>query len=145
MISGVLEGGIALLVAIATAIFIFGQLKSNAERNAKDIDAIKAMIHEYQEDMKDMISRNMKDMKALIDENKLNQSDALAREVQHLRDLINMNNTEIRADIRRIEERQESSNRLRERFAIMAASVKSLHKRLDIEPPALLNLDDNDM
>jgi predicted nucleic acid-binding Zn-ribbon protein len=143
MVASVLEGCVAILVAIATAVFIFGQLKSSAERSAKDIDDIKVMMHEYQEDMKDMLSRSMTDMKALIDANKVAQNDSLSREVQHLRDLINMNNTEIRADIRRIEERQESVNHLRERFAIVSASLKSLHRRLDIEPPALLDSEEN--
>lgn len=141
MISGLIEGGAAILLAIFGCTFLFGQLKNNAERNARDIEAIKEMIKEYQEDTQDMIAKNMGDVKSLIDENKIHQSDSLSREVSHLRDLINMSNAETRAAIQRLEVEQKESNVLKMKFAVLAQSVKSLHKRLDIELPALLDDD----
>lgn len=138
MISGVIEGAAALVVALVGGIFIFGQLKSSAERNAADIAAIKVMMHDYQEDIKDMISKNLSDMKNLIDENKMHQSEALGREVAHLKDLISMSNAETRADIQRLELEQKESNNLKTKIAILSQSVKSLHHRLDVDPPALL-------
>ena len=138
---GIVEGGAALAVALFGAIFIFGQLKSNAERNAADIDAIKTMMHEYQEDMKALIEKNLADVKTLIDANKENQRDALNREILHIKDMITMTSNETREDIKRLEARQDQANHLREKYAILAQSVKSLHHRLDIEPPALLEED----
>ena len=153
MIPGALEGLVALIVAVIGGVFIFGQVKSSAERNAEDIEAMKVMIHdyqenmkvmihEYQEDMKDLISKNLADVKDLIDANKENQKDALNREILHIKDMITMTSSETREDIKRLEARQDQANHLREKYAILAQSVKSLHHRLDIEPPALLE-DDN--
>ena len=153
MISGILEGGAAILIALLGCAMIFGQVKSNADRNAADIEAMKTMIHEYQEDMrnmihkyqedmKDMIMKNLSDVKTLIDANKENQRDALNREILHIKDMITMTSSETREDIKRLEARQDQANHLREKYAILAQSVKSLHHRLDIEPPALLE-DDN--
>ena len=144
MISGgVIEGGATLIVAILGGIFIFGQMKSNAERNAADIEVIKNMMHDFQKDMKDMITKNMSDMKELLDTNKENQRDALNREISHIKDMIAMTSNETREDIKRLEMRQDQANHLREKYAILAQSVKSLHKRLDIEPPISLH-DDNE-
>lgn len=144
MISGgVIEGGATLIVALIGGIFIFGQMKSNAERNAADIEVIKNMMYEFQKDMKDMITKNMSDMKELLDTNKENQRDALNREISHIKDMIAMTSNETREDIKRLEMRQDQANHLREKYAILAQSVKSLHKRLDIEPPISLH-DDNE-
>ena len=144
MISGgVIEGGATLIVAILGGIFIFGQMKSNAERNAADIEVIKNMMYDFQKDMKDMITKNMSDMKELLDTNKENQRDALNREISHIKDMIAMTSNETREDIKRLEMRQDQANHLREKYAILAQSVKSLHKRLDIEPPISLH-DDNE-
>ena len=150
MISGgIIEGGAALVVALIGGIFIFGQVKSNADRNAADIEAMKTMIHEYQEgmkgmiheyqeDMKAMILKNLQDVKDMMAANKENQKDALEREISHIKDMIAMTSNETREDIKRLETRQDQANHLREKYALMAASLKSLHHRLDIEPPALL-------
>ena len=138
---GIFEGLAAIAIAVAGGLIIIGQLKSNAERNAADIDAIKTMMHDFQEDMKGLISKNLKDVKDLIDTNKAMQNENLNREIAHLKDLINMSNAETRADIQRLEARQEQANHLREKYAILAQSVKSLHHRLDVEPPILLDDD----
>ena len=138
---GMLEGIIALTVAVGGGLILFGQIKSSSERNATDIEAIKTMMHEYQEDIKNMIEKNMNDVKCLIDANKENQRDALNREISHIKDMIAMTANETREDIKRLEARQDQANHLREKYAILAQSVKSLHHRLDIEPPALLEGD----
>ena len=92
--------------------------------------------------MRELISKNLKDVKDLIDTNKENQRDALNREISHIKDMIAITASETREDIKRLEVRQDQANRLREKFAIMSASLKSLHHRLDLEPPPLLEDDD---
>lgn len=138
MMSGVIEGGAAILVLILGGIFIFGQVKANAERNAADIEAIKVMMREFQEDIKGMISSNIKDMEQMLEMQRDHARENLEREVNHLRDLVNMSSAETREDIRRLEAAQKESNNIKMKVAILAQSVKSLHRRLDIEPPALL-------
>lgn len=139
MISGVIEGAAALVVALVGGIFIFGQLKSSAERNAADIDAIKTMMHDFQEDMKAMILKNLQDVKDMMASNKENQRESLEREVTHIKDILNISSTETREDIKRLEAAQRESNKIKERIALAEASLRSLHKRLDIEPPINLN------
>ena len=50
----------------------------------------------------------------------------------------------VREDISRLEKKQEESNRVKERTAIVEASLRSLHKRLDIEPPISIKEDEKD-
>lgn len=138
MISGVIEGGAAILVLILGGIFIFGQVKANAERNAADIEAIKVMMREFQEDIKGMISSNIKDMEQMLEMQRDHARENLEREVNHLRDLVNMSSAETREDIKRLESAQRESNRVKERLALAEASLRSVHKRLDIEVPAAL-------
>lgn len=140
---GIIEGGAALAVALFGAIFIFGQLKSNSERNAEDIGAIKTMMHEFQEDMRQLISKNLADVKQLIELNKENQRDTLNREITHIKDIIAMTSSETREDIQRLEAAQKESNKIKERLALAESSLRSLHRRLDIEPPINLH-GDND-
>lgn len=142
MVTGALEALVALILAICGAIFIFGQIKENAKRNEEDIQAIKVMVEKYQKAIHDLLEKSMADMKELLDANKEHQKETMNVEILHLRDLISMTNNEVREDIKRIEIRQEDVTRFRERLALLTASVKSLHKRLDIEVPALLE-DDN--
>ena len=139
MAGGVLEGMISLIVALGGGLILFGQIKSSSERNATDIESIKTMMHEYQESIKTMIEKNLNDVKCLIDANKENQRDALNREISHIKDMIAMTSSETREDIKRLEARQDQANHLREKYALMAASLKSLHRRLDIDPPSLLS------
>lgn len=141
MISGVLEGGIALLVALATAVFIFGQMKENARKNESDISDIKKMISDYQKNTQELLEKSMNDMKDLLNANRLNQKEALEREIAHVQNLISITSQETHDDIRRIEIRLEEINKIREKTALLAASVKSLHHRLDIELPAHLDED----
>lgn len=135
MISGVFEGAVALFLGIIGAIYIAGQVRANATRNQEDISSIKVMIKEYQECTQTLIEKNMEDMRDLLDTNKEHQADALSREVSHLKDLISMMSNETRSDLQRLEIRQNESNNIKERTALLEASLKALHHRLDIEPP----------
>ena len=141
MISGVLEGGIALLVAIGTAIFIFGQMRENARKNESDISDIKQMISEYQKSTQTLLEKSMDDMKELLNANRVNQKEALEREISHVQNLITLTTQEMHDDIRRIEVRLDEINKIREKTALLAASVKSLHHRLDIDLPSHLEDD----
>lgn len=134
IISGALEAGVALLLGIIGGVYIIGQINANAKRNTEDIEAIKVMIRDYQENVKDAIIKNMADVRALIDASKDQQRDSLNREISHIKDLIAMTSNETREDIKRLEARQAESNRVKERLAIAENSLKSLHKRLDVEP-----------
>lgn len=144
MLSGLIEGGAALFIAIAGGIFIIGQIRENARKNEKDISDIKEMIVSYQKNMQEMLERNMADVKTLIDTQKDHSRETLNREIAHLKDLISLTNAETRADIQRLEQRQAESNRVKERIALAEASLRSLHKRMDIEPPIQLNRNDED-
>ena len=84
----------------------------------------------------------MKDTKELLQMNKEQQRESLAREISHLKDLINLSNNETRADIQRLELAQKSSNLIKERLAIAENSLKSLHHRLDVEPPMNLKYEE---
>ena len=141
MISGVVEGGFALLIAVITAVFIFGQIKENARKNEQDISDIKEMISGYQKNMQELLEKSMDDMKELLNTNRINQKEALEREIQHVQSLISLTTQEVHEDIRRIESKLEEVNKVREKIAILSQSVKSLHHRLDIDPPPML--DDN--
>ncbi len=141
MISEVLEGGVALLVAIGTAIFIFGQMRENARKNESDISDIKKMISDYQKNTQELLEKSMDDMKELLNTNRLNQKEALEREISHVQNLITLTTQEMHDDIRRIEVRLDEINKIRERTALLTASVKSLHHRLDIDLPPHLEED----
>lgn len=134
MLSGLIEGGAALLIAISGAIFLVGQMRENAKRNQEDIEAIKKMISDYQEDMKVSIEHYQNDMKDLLDKEKENSRDSLSREIMHIRETLSMNINEIRGDIRRLEQNQNENSKLREEVIILRQAVKSLHRRLDVDP-----------
>ena len=139
MISGFFEGLCAITIASVGGIYIIGQIKENSRRNQEDIEAIKTMIHEYQEDMKEMLKNNIDDMKVLIDKEKNSSRESLKNEITHLRELVNINASETRADIQRLQMEQKESNNLKMKVAVLTSSVKALHKRLDLEPSPLLN------
>lgn len=153
MLSGLIEGGIALAIAVVGAAVLVGQMRENSRKNEEDIksirealtegqEAMRELIREYQEGMQEMLTKGMNDMKEMLDREKNNSHDNLNREIAHIKDLINISSNETREDIKRLEARQDQSNHLREKYALMAASLKSLHHRLDLEPPVLIE-DDN--
>lgn len=133
MISGIIEGGAALLIGLVGGIYIIGQLKNNAERNSRDIEDIKGMMREYQEGIKTMMMKNISDMKELLDANKEHQRDALNMEISHIKDLISISNAETREDIKRLEAAQKESNCVKERIAIMESSLRRIHHRIDLD------------
>lgn len=138
---GVIGALITLLLGAAGGIFLVGQMKANAEHNKKDIEAIKAMMKEYQESMKDLLLKSMTDMRTLLDTNKEHQKESLEREINHIKDLIAISSNETREDIKRLEARQAESNRVKERLAIAENSLRSLHHRLDIDAPVTLDVE----
>ena len=122
-----LQLGLEILGAIAGGIYLVAKIDATNKSNKESIDALA-----------ELIKQNMKDTKELLQLNKEQQREALAREIAHLKDLININNNETRADIQRLESAQKSSNLIKERLAIAENSLKSLHHRLDVEPPVNL-------
>ena len=142
MISGAVEGAIALLIALAGALVLFGQIRENAKRNEEDIQSIKKMLHEYQESTLTLLTKSIEDMKQLLDREKNNSREAWQNEISHLRELVNINANETRADIQRLENSQRESNHIRERVVLVESSLKSLHKRLDMEPSNNTKTDD---
>ena len=135
MISGLIEGGAAILIAIAGGLYVVGQMRENARKNEKDIEIIKKLITESQENMLSLLEKAMEDVKQLIDHEKEHSRENLGREIAHIKDLLNITATETREDIKRLESAQRESNRVKERLAITENSVRSLHHRLDIKPP----------
>lgn len=142
--SGMLEGLVALLIAIVTAAVIFGQLRENTKANKDAIAEIKETVEKSQEVMKELIEKNLQDVKDMIDTQKENQDDALKREVGHIKETLDFNIREIRDDIRRLESFQSENAKLREEMSLLKQSVRSLHKRLDIEIPDSIRNHDED-
>ena len=142
--NGMLEGLVALLIAIITAAVIFGQLRENTKANKDAIAEIKETVEKSQEAMKELIEKNLQDVKDMIDTQKENQDDALKREVGHIKETLDFNIREIRDDIRRLESFQSENAKLREEISLLKQSVRSLHKRLDIEIPDSIRNHDED-
>ena len=140
--TGAIEGIIALLVAVGTAIFIFGQVKESANASKEAIEEIKDMVIKSQEDLKEMLTKSVTDMKEMLDKEKNNSREALQNEIAHLRELVNINASETRADIQRLQQEQKESNNLKTKVALISSSVKALHHRLDLDPPTLLEDED---
>ena len=142
--SGLLEGLVALLIAIVTAAVVFGQLRENTKSNKDAIEEIKEMVEKSQEAMQELVEKNMQDVKDMIATQKENQDDALKREINHIKETLDFNIREIRDDIRRLESSQNENARLREEISLLKQSVRSLHKRLDLEIPESMRNHDDD-
>ena len=135
MLSGVIEGMVALVIAGGGMAVLIGQLKENARTNKAAIEEIKLMVIKGQEDTKEIIKENMQEMKDALNDQKEDQASALAHEISHVKDTLSITVNEIRDDIRRLETNQNETIRLREDLSLLKASVRSLHKRLDLEIP----------
>jgi predicted nucleic acid-binding Zn-ribbon protein len=144
MLSGVIEGMVALVIAGGGMAVLIGQLKENARTNKAAIEEIKLMVIKGQEDTKEIIKENMQEMKDTLDDQKEDQASALAHEISHVKDTLSITINEIRDDIRRLETNQNETIRLREDLSLLKASVRSLHKRLDIEIPDSIRNHDRD-
>lgn len=119
--------GLEILGVIAGGIFLAGRIEATTKANQEAITQLAELIKQHMKDTKDMIQLS-KDY----------QRETLSREISHIKDLISISNNEMREDIKRLEKAQRESNRVKERLAIAESSLKSLHHRLDIEPPILL-------
>ena len=135
MVGSLIEGAAAVLIALVGAATIFGQLRENAKANKEAIAEIKEMVEKSQEETRELIRENMQDMKNALDDQKEDQASALAHEISHVKDTLSITINEIRDDIRRLEMNQNETMRLREDLSVLKASVRSLHKRLDVEIP----------
>lgn len=123
-----LQSGLEALIACAGGIYIIGQIKATAEANRKGLETLKS-------DLTTLLEKNNTAMHELLDSFKIHQRENLEREVSHLKDLLDVSIRETREDIKRLEARQSESNRVKERLALAEASIRSLHRRLDTEPP----------
>ena len=54
-----LEGGIALFIAIVAAAVVVGQMKESAKANKDAIEEIKKMFEKSQEENKELLRQNM--------------------------------------------------------------------------------------
>ena len=133
-----IEGLVALVIACIGAAVVVGQMKESAKANKEAIKDIKDAVKEYQEAVQSLIEKNMQDVKDMLDAQKENQDDALSREIGHIKETLTMNISEIRDDIRRLENSQTENAKLREEVILLRSAVKSLHKRLDMEVPEML-------
>ena len=125
-----IEAGLEIIGVIAGGIFLVARIEATTKANREAIDSLASLI-----------KQNMQDTKDLLALNKDQQREALAREINHIKDLINLNNNETREDLKRLEASQRESNRVKERLAIAENSLKSLHHRMDIDPPINLKGD----
>ena len=135
VMSGMLEGGIALFIAIVAAAVVVGQMKESAKANKDAIEEIKKMFEKSQEENKELLRQNMQDVKDMLDAQKDDQNAAMSKEIAHVRENLTLTISEIRDDIRRLELSQNENAKLREELILLRSSVKSLHKRLDVEIP----------
>ena len=71
----------------------------------------------------------------MLDAQKDDQNAAMSKEIAHVRENLTLTISEIRDDIRRLELSQNENAKLREELILLRSSVKSLHKRLDVEIP----------
>ena len=126
-----IEAGLEIIGIIAGGIFLVARIEATTKANREAINSLASLI-----------KQNMQDTKDLLALNKDQQREALAREINHIKDLINLNNNETREDLKRLEASQRESNRVKERLAIAENSLKSLHHRMDIDPPINLKGDD---
>ena len=131
--------GLEILGMVCGGVYIVGRLEANAKANKEAIESSVRVNQQAITQLADLFKQNMKDMKDLLQLNKEQQRDALNREISHIKDLISISNTEMREDIKRLQEAQNKANHLQERIALINASVKSLHKRLDLDPPILMD------
>lgn len=132
--------GLEILGMVCGGVYIVGRLEANAKANKEAIESSVRVNQQAITQLAELFNRNMKDMKDLLQLNKEQQRDALNREISHIKDLISISNTEMREDIKMLREEQQKSNRIKERLAIAESSLKSLHHRLDIDPPVLMDI-----
>ena len=114
MISGWLEANLVSIITVgASVIYFISKLESSTKSNK---EFFKAEIQH----LTDIVRLNHENLKG---------------EIQRLKEKQTEDNKALKEDICRLETKQAESNKVKERLAIAESSLKSLHKRLDIEPP----------
>lgn len=126
-----LQLGLEILGVIVGGAFLVARIESTTKSNREAIESLANLIRQ-----------NMQDTKDLLAMNKEQQRESLRTEIAHIKDLMRINNEETRSDLKRLEESQRASNLIKERLAIAENSLKSLHHRLDVEPPITLKGED---
>ena len=127
--------GLEILGVISGGIYLVGKIDANTKANQEALNAATATNQKAIAQLADLLKQNMHDMKEMIQMQKEQQRENLNREISHIKDLISISNNEMREDIKRLENAQREANRVKERTALLESSLRSLHKRLDIEPP----------
>lgn len=130
--------GLEILGVISGGIYLVGKIDANTKANQEALNAATETNQKAIAQLAELLKQNMQDMKEMIQMQKEQQRENLNREISHIKDLISISNNEMREDIKSLRESQNRANHMQERIALLNASVKSLHKRLDIEPPTLL-------
>lgn len=126
--------GLEILGMIGGAVYLVSKVEANTKANKEALEVATRINQDAIAQLANQIGKNMEGMKELLQINKEQQRDVLNREISHIKDLISISNTEMREDIKRLEQEQKKSNEARDRLALIAASVRSLHKRLDLDP-----------
>lgn len=112
MISGWLESNIVSIITVgASVVYFISKIDSSNKANR---DFFQNEIHHISELLK------------------LNHQ-TLQGEIQMLKEKNEMEFKGIKDDINRLEVKQSESNNIKERTALLEASLKSLHKRIDKE------------
>ena len=135
MITSIIEAGVALAVAVGSAIYAVGGVNANNKRNEKAIEDMKQSMLKCQSDMKEIMVQNIQDVKEMLEDNKENARNSLITEIQHIKETWTLSINEIREDIRRLEMNQSETIRLREDLSLLKQSVRALHHRLDLDVP----------
>lgn len=135
MITSIIEAGVALAVAVGSAIYAVGGVNANNKRNEKAIEEMKESMLKCQSDMKEIMIQNIQDVKEMLENNKENARNSLITEIQHIKETWTLSINEIREDIRRLEMNQSETIRLREDLSLLKQSVRALHHRLDLDVP----------
>jgi len=130
--------GLEILGVISGGIYLVGKIDANTKANQEALNAATATNQKAIAQLAELLKQNMHDMKEMIQMQKEQQRENLNREISHIKDLISISNNEMREDIKRLQEAQNRANHMQEKIALLNASVKSLHKRLDLDPPNLL-------
>ena len=126
--------GLEILGMVAGGAYLVSRIETTTKANKEAIEATAKANQKAIEQLAELIKQNMKDTKDMIQLSKDYQREILSQEIAHIKDLIAMTSNETREDIKRLEKKSEETNRVKERLFRAEASLKSVHKRLDIEP-----------
>ena len=121
MISAWLESNLVSIITVgASVIYFISKLESSTKSNK---EFFKAEISH----LTDLLQLNHSNLQSEIQRLKEKQSDDIKG---------------LRENLDRLEEKTDQVNHVRERLTIAEASLKSLHKRLDVEPTIQYRIED---